>query len=420
MSAALTTNVDRRLLQTTKFPPFMTTKVDMKKVNLPVIKKWVSDELAKILRDEDDVITDLVFNLIEGPRYPNIKELQISLNGFLDKDAPKFCEGLWKLCISAQENPQGIPKELLEAKKLELLQDKIAEDKAREDARKRQEEERERERDMARVRDRERNERSERGRGRGGRYGRDSDRRPPHRDSRSPPPRRRDGDDFYRAPPPRGTDSRNRRRKSPVRSDHSRSPPPKRTRRASPSRSRSPPRGAVSRDKPFGSTSRSRSPPSHAKKRTSLAANDLMSRNDKSRRDEPRLSRETTSHSETPPAREPTTRGSHPSSKRRNTSSVETEDRESTSGGAEEPGFIIRGSAAAFAATLARRATQPASPPSIPVAPAQPRERQSNQLIKDGLRMKLLKQTIINNREAGKLPGVPMLKRDDATDTGKS
>lgn len=78
MSAALTTNVDKRLLQTTKFPPFMATKVDMTKVNLPVIKKWVSDELVKILGDEDDVVTDLVFNLIEGPRYVSHAESDVS------------------------------------------------------------------------------------------------------------------------------------------------------------------------------------------------------------------------------------------------------------------------------------------------------------------------------------------------------
>lgn len=62
----------------------------------------------------------------DTPAQPNIKELQISLNGFLDKDSPKFCHELWKYCISAQENPQGIPKELLEAKKAELLQEKVS------------------------------------------------------------------------------------------------------------------------------------------------------------------------------------------------------------------------------------------------------------------------------------------------------
>lgn len=69
MSAKLTTDVDKRLLLTTKFPAEFSQKVDITKVNVPVIKKWVSDELAKILKTDDDVVTDLVFNLIEGPRY---------------------------------------------------------------------------------------------------------------------------------------------------------------------------------------------------------------------------------------------------------------------------------------------------------------------------------------------------------------
>ena len=51
--------------------------------------------------------------------------LQIQLTGFLEKDTPSFCKELWKLSLSAQANPQGVPKELLEAKKLELLQEKV-------------------------------------------------------------------------------------------------------------------------------------------------------------------------------------------------------------------------------------------------------------------------------------------------------
>jgi hypothetical protein len=56
---------------------------------------------------------------------PEIKVLQIQLTGFLDKDTPKFCKELWNLCLSAQTSPQGVPKELLEAKKLELMQEKV-------------------------------------------------------------------------------------------------------------------------------------------------------------------------------------------------------------------------------------------------------------------------------------------------------
>ena len=56
---------------------------------------------------------------------PNIKELQIQLTGFLDKDAASFCQALWKLCLSAQDSPHGVPKELIEAKKAELAQAKV-------------------------------------------------------------------------------------------------------------------------------------------------------------------------------------------------------------------------------------------------------------------------------------------------------
>lgn len=56
---------------------------------------------------------------------PNIKNIQIQLTGFLEKDTAAFCKELWNLCLSAQSNPQGVPKELLEAKKLELIQEKV-------------------------------------------------------------------------------------------------------------------------------------------------------------------------------------------------------------------------------------------------------------------------------------------------------
>lgn len=57
-------------------------------------------------------------------QQPDIKSLQIQLTGFLDKDTAPFCKELWNLCLSAQASPQGVPKELLEAKKLELIQEK--------------------------------------------------------------------------------------------------------------------------------------------------------------------------------------------------------------------------------------------------------------------------------------------------------
>ncbi|KAI4190295.1 MAG: hypothetical protein LQ346_004948 [Caloplaca aetnensis] len=140
----MATNVDAKLLKQTKFPAEFSQKVDMKKVNVEVMKKWIAGKISEVLGNEDDVVIELCFNLLEGSRFvrilipridndthtnisqqPDIKVLQIQLTGFLDKDTPKFCKELWTLCLSAQSNPQGVPKELLEAKKLELIQEKV-------------------------------------------------------------------------------------------------------------------------------------------------------------------------------------------------------------------------------------------------------------------------------------------------------
>jgi serine/arginine repetitive matrix protein 1 len=48
------------------------------------------------------------------------------LTGFLGKDCAPFCKELWNLMLSAQENPAGVPKELLEAKKAELKQEQVS------------------------------------------------------------------------------------------------------------------------------------------------------------------------------------------------------------------------------------------------------------------------------------------------------
>ncbi len=69
MSGKLTTDVDKRLLRTTKFPPEFNVKVDMTKVNFPVIKRWVQDEIERILGTEDEVVMNTIFNLVEESRY---------------------------------------------------------------------------------------------------------------------------------------------------------------------------------------------------------------------------------------------------------------------------------------------------------------------------------------------------------------
>ncbi|KAI2614528.1 uncharacterized protein GGS25DRAFT_55016 [Hypoxylon fragiforme] len=263
----MASSVDAKLLRATKFPPEFNQKVDMQKVNLQVMKKWIASKISEILGSEDDVVTELCFNLIEGTRFPDIKSMQIQLTGFLDKDTAPFCKDLWKLCLSAQSSPQGVPKELLEAKKLELIQEKIDADKAAEETRVRREAQERRDRELADIRDRERRERGFRGgRGgdnwRGGRrggdrafggrgrgFGRGGDRSP------SPPRRERDSyradRDRYVPQNRRGSRQELRRRRSASRSGSPNS-------RDSASRSRSP---SVTSDRGRRASLRSPTPP---------------------------------------------------------------------------------------------------------------------------------------------------------------
>ncbi|KAG9257032.1 uncharacterized protein F5Z01DRAFT_633807 [Emericellopsis atlantica] len=145
----MASGVDARLLKSTKFPTEFNQKVDMQKVNIHVIKKWIASRISEILGNEDDVIIELCFALIEGARNPDIKSLQIQLTGFLEKDTATFCKELWKLLLSAQSSPQGVPKELLEAKKLELMQEKADADRSVDDTRRRRDQDDRRARDFS-------------------------------------------------------------------------------------------------------------------------------------------------------------------------------------------------------------------------------------------------------------------------------
>ncbi|KAJ5538616.1 hypothetical protein N7494_008095 [Penicillium frequentans] len=225
--------VDAKLLRKTKFPPEFSRKVDMQKVNIEVMKKWIAGRISEILGNEDDVVIELCFGLIEGTRYPDIKAIQIQLTGFLDKDTPKFCKDLWLLCLSGQENPQGVPKELLEAKKLELIQEKAEAERAAESARRQREQDMARERELGDIRNRERGARGDRERGqRGSGRNRAFDGNFERRRSRSPPRRNRSRD-RYREPPPRrnfdsyvpSSSNQGRHSRSPSRSRSPHSPP---------------------------------------------------------------------------------------------------------------------------------------------------------------------------------------------------
>eukprot|EP01138_Halocafeteria_seosinensis_P004740 gb/GECG01004847.1/.p1 GENE.gb/GECG01004847.1/~~gb/GECG01004847.1/.p1 ORF type:complete len:342 (+),score=73.16 gb/GECG01004847.1/:1-1026(+) len=54
-------------------------------------------------------------------QHPDPKELQLNLTGFLENNSASFVLELWKMLLSAQDNPTGIPEQMLQQKKEELM-----------------------------------------------------------------------------------------------------------------------------------------------------------------------------------------------------------------------------------------------------------------------------------------------------------
>lgn len=59
------------------------------------------------------------------PNEPDIRSIREQLRGFLGKSTQPFCRRLWELLLSAQEDPQGIPAELIELKRKELEEQRV-------------------------------------------------------------------------------------------------------------------------------------------------------------------------------------------------------------------------------------------------------------------------------------------------------
>ncbi|KAI0251213.1 PWI domain-containing protein, partial [Lactifluus subvellereus] len=121
-----------KLLKSTKFPPQFDTKVtsnclvlfpvDMRKVNLQVIRPWVAKTVVELVGFEDEVVIEYAMGLLEDQSQPtpDPKKMQINLTGFLTDSTPAFMVALWDLLIEAQASPAGIPRSFVEEKKEEM------------------------------------------------------------------------------------------------------------------------------------------------------------------------------------------------------------------------------------------------------------------------------------------------------------
>ena len=104
--------------------------MDLRKVNLSVLRPWIAQKVTELIKIEDDVVVEYAFGMLEdrdnpvGPfaasgyeqgltplsQIPDPRKMQISLVGFMDKHgAAAFMEGLWPLLLSAQATVGGVP-----------------------------------------------------------------------------------------------------------------------------------------------------------------------------------------------------------------------------------------------------------------------------------------------------------------------
>ena len=114
---------ESKLLSSTSWPLEYSIPVDIKKVNLDSIKSWITKQTTDFLGVEDEILDSLIISSLESPDLCP-KKLQILITGFLEKNTEKFVLKLWRLLISAQNNQLGIPQQIIDERRQELLQKK--------------------------------------------------------------------------------------------------------------------------------------------------------------------------------------------------------------------------------------------------------------------------------------------------------
>merc|ERR1719380_424702 len=116
-------NKEKKLIASMTFPPSFDEKVDMNKVSMEIMSPWIANRITELLGVEDDIVVDYCMTQLEDGKEKPIdpKMLQLNLQGFLARKAPKFMKELWEMLLSAQESPVGVPKQLLDARKAEMM-----------------------------------------------------------------------------------------------------------------------------------------------------------------------------------------------------------------------------------------------------------------------------------------------------------
>ncbi|KAJ1908974.1 hypothetical protein IWQ60_011420, partial [Tieghemiomyces parasiticus] len=123
-------NKQQTLRKSINFPADFSQKVNTKKVNMTVIKPWIAQRITDLLGFDDEVVLEYIYGMLES-ESPDPKDMQINLTGFLGDKSSPFMRDLWKMLINAQAAIGGIPPEILEIKKQEILKRKTEDERIR-------------------------------------------------------------------------------------------------------------------------------------------------------------------------------------------------------------------------------------------------------------------------------------------------
>ena len=89
--------------------------MDLRKVNVSVLRPWIAKTVTERMRIEDDIVVEYAFSMLEDTEdpFPDPRKMQVNLSGFMDKISSSYLvEELWKLLLSAQETVGGVPAEV--------------------------------------------------------------------------------------------------------------------------------------------------------------------------------------------------------------------------------------------------------------------------------------------------------------------
>jgi len=95
-------NKHDKLSKNTKFPKVYQKMINMNRINFETIKPWIEKRITSIIGIEDEILTALIYNLLQDTQHPDPKMMHIQLMGFLESHTEEFMIELWTMLLNAQ------------------------------------------------------------------------------------------------------------------------------------------------------------------------------------------------------------------------------------------------------------------------------------------------------------------------------